>query len=106
MAHERIHFLSRPPDEAQFGEEFARDKIGTTQISLQAPNNARHSAASEREPEYWIVNPQNETITVLQLVGYAYKEAGRYHRGESARSVLRPKFVVAVDAVFDAAKSK
>ena len=62
--------------------------------------------AEGRIPEYWIVNPQNETITVLQLVGDAYKEAGCYRRGESACSVLRPEFGVAVNAVFDSAKSK
>jgi Uma2 family endonuclease len=62
--------------------------------------------AEGRIPEYWIVNPQNETITVLQLVGDAYKEAGCYRRGELAYSVLRPEFGVAVNTVFDAAKSK
>ena len=62
--------------------------------------------AEGQVPEYWIVNPQNETITVLQLVGDAYKEAGCYKRGESANSVLRPEFALSVDPVFDAAKSK
>jgi Uma2 family endonuclease len=62
--------------------------------------------AEGRIPEYWIINPLTETITVLHLVGDAYQEAGVYHRCESARAVLDAKFTVAVDAVFDAAKKK
>jgi Uma2 family endonuclease len=52
--------------------------------------------------EYWIVNPQTETITVLRLRGDAYEEAGTYRRGESAASVLLDGFSVGASAVFDA----
>ena len=62
----------------------------------------RGDYAEARVPEYWIVNPQTETITVLHLRGDAYEEAGAYRRGESATSVLLPEFSVAVSAVFDA----
>ena len=48
----------------------------------------RGDYAEGRVPEYWIVNPQTETITVLRLNGEAYEEAGIYRRGESAASVL------------------
>jgi Uma2 family endonuclease len=54
-------------------------------------------------PEYWLVNPQAEAITVLSLRGNAYEEAGVYRRGESAESVALAGFSVAVAAVFDAA---
>ena len=53
-------------------------------------------------PEYWIVNPQSETITVLRLSGDAYEEAGIYRRGDSAASELLAGFSIAVAAVFDA----
>ena len=53
-------------------------------------------------PEYWIVNPKTETITVLRLQGEVYEEAGVYKRGESASSVLLANFSVAVASVFDA----
>jgi len=66
----------------------------------------RADYAEAKVPEYWIVNPQNETISVLQLHGDAYDEAGSYRRGELAHSVLRPEFSVAVAAVFDAARSQ
>ena len=62
----------------------------------------RGDYAEARVPEYWIVNPQSDTIMVLRLQGDFYEEAGIYRRGQSAASVLMPEFSVAVDAVFDA----
>jgi Uma2 family endonuclease len=62
----------------------------------------RGDYAEGRVPEYWIVNPKTETITVLRLSGDVYEEAGIYKRGESASSVLLAGFSVAVAAVFDA----
>ncbi len=53
-------------------------------------------------PEYWIVNPQTETITVLRLREGVYDEAGVHRRGASAASAAMPDFSVAVAAVFDA----
>ncbi len=38
--------------------------------------------------EYWIINPQDESVTVLRLDGMQYIEAGVYRRGASASSVL------------------
>jgi Uma2 family endonuclease len=58
--------------------------------------------AEAHVPEYWIVNPLTDTITVLRLRGDAYEEAGIYRRGQSAASVLQPDFTVAVDSVFNA----
>jgi Uma2 family endonuclease len=62
----------------------------------------RGDYAEGRVPEYWIVNPQSQTITVLALSGEAYVEAGVYGRGQTAASVSLPDFSVAVSAVFDA----
>src|SRR5262245_34892524 len=53
-------------------------------------------------PEYWIVNPTDETITVLTLDGDNYGEHGLFRRGESAASALLDGFAVPVDEVFDA----
>jgi Uma2 family endonuclease len=66
----------------------------------------RSDYAEARVPEYWIVNPQNETITILNLRDNAYEVAGCYRRGELAQSVLRPEFSVGVAAVLDAASGK
>ena len=61
----------------------------------------RGDYAEARVPEYWIVNPLTETITILRLRGNAYEEAGVFQRGQSATSVLLPDFSVAVHQVFD-----
>ena len=53
-------------------------------------------------PEYWIVNPLNETISVLVLDGAAYAEHGVFQRGERATSQLLAGFSVSVDETFDA----
>jgi Uma2 family endonuclease len=66
----------------------------------------RGDYAEARVPEYWTVNPQTQTITVLRLIGHAYQEAGVYRRGQSATSVLKPEFSVIVDQVFDSARAQ
>lgn len=53
-------------------------------------------------PEYWIVDPQAETITVLHLDGAHYAEHGVFGRGTTASSVLFADFSVSVDTVLDA----
>jgi Uma2 family endonuclease len=53
-------------------------------------------------PEYWIVNPLNQTITVLALQGDAYVEHGVFARGALATSALLSGFTVDVSAAFDA----
>src|SRR5262249_25206047 len=63
----------------------------------------RTDYAEARVPEYWIVNPLTESISVYRLQGDAYVETGVYHRGEAAASVLLPEFSVAVAEVFNAA---
>ncbi len=61
----------------------------------------RNDYAEGRVPEYWIVNPQTETIMVLRLRGDAYEEAGTYRRGDMATSELLAGFSVDVSAMFD-----
>ncbi|MEI6777921.1 MAG: Uma2 family endonuclease [Chloroflexales bacterium] len=53
-------------------------------------------------PEYWIVNPEAETITVLMLQGEAYATHGVFRRSETAGSLLLEGFSVDVNAVLDA----
>ncbi len=53
-------------------------------------------------PEYWIVNPLNETITVLALEEQAYALHGIFHRGQRAISKLLNGFGIEVDEIFDA----
>jgi len=62
----------------------------------------RHEYAENGVLEYWIVNPQDETITVLKLDKGAYVEHGVFRRGNTATSVVLAGFTVDVNAVFDA----
>ncbi len=49
-------------------------------------------------PEYWIVDPEEETITVLTLKSRqkTYAEFGRFRKGDHAASNLLPGFTVDV----------
>ena len=66
----------------------------------------RGDYAEARVSEYWIVNPQSASITVLRLKDSGYEEAGTYRRGESATSLLVPNFSLDVGAVFDSIRAK
>ncbi len=62
----------------------------------------RTDYAEGRIPEYWIVHPEEETITVLRLEQTEYEEHGVFRRGQTATSVLLQGFAVAVSDVLDA----
>lgn len=66
----------------------------------------RREYAEAGIPEYWIVNPFDETITVLTSgndpTATRYAEHSIFGRGQRATSPLLAGFGVAVDAVFDA----
>ena len=53
-------------------------------------------------PEYWIVDPEDESITVLRLENDSYTEHGLFHRGETATSALLSSFMLPVTDVLDA----
>ena len=76
-------------------------------VSPDAPGRDLHvkreDYAEARIPEYWIVNPIDETITVLTLAGDAYTEHGVFRRGRQAESKCLDGFTVSVAEVFDAA---
>lgn len=61
----------------------------------------RTDYAEARIPEYWIVDPGTETITVLRLVGAEYAEHGVFRRGDQATSVLIADFAVPVATILD-----
>ena len=78
-------------------------------MEIVSPDNPKRDTVTKRAdyalaqiPEYWIVNPLEETLTVLTLDGAAYAEHGVFARGTTATSVLISGFSVSVDAVLDA----
>lgn len=62
----------------------------------------RGDYAAAAIPEYWIVDPRAETITVLRLEDGRYVEHGVFERGARAASALLEGFTVEIDAVFSA----
>jgi Uma2 family endonuclease len=50
--------------------------------------------------EYWIIDPEPETVEVLALVNGRYELVHRRHHGEKAASRLLPGFEVSVDYLF------
>lgn len=62
----------------------------------------RREYAQAGIPEYWLVNPLDETITVFTLPENTpiYDIHGVYDRSSVAESVLLPGFTVDVDACF------
>ena len=78
-------------------------------IEVVSPGDPRRDLVTKRReyalagiPEYWIVNPQTETLTVLRLEDTTYVEHGVWTRGATATSSLLAGFAVAVDDVLDA----
>ena len=78
-------------------------------VEIVSPDDVERDTVVKRQdyaaagiPEYWIINPLDATLTVLQLVGQAYVVHGVFQRGDLATSRLLPDFTVPVDAVMDA----
>ena len=73
-------------------------------VSPDDPNRdwitKRTDYAEIRIPEYWIVDPRVEAITVLTLEGSAYTEHGAFGLGANATSLLLPGFAVDVRTLF------
>ncbi len=62
--------------------------------------------AKAKIPEYWIIDPESETIAVLTLSGRTYKVHGTFKPGDEATSKLLKGFKVAVRNVFAAGEGK
>ena len=79
-------------------------------MEVVAPEYRRHDLETKRRkyaqagiPEYWIVDPEEEQITVLTLEGQKYAVHGVFKRGMVTKSALLAGFEVAVDEVWAAA---
>jgi Uma2 family endonuclease len=78
-------------------------------VEVVSPDKPERDLFSKRQdyaaagvPEYWIVDPSNETILVLVLNKKRYRRLGSFARGTVARSSLLQGFQLSVDQVFDA----
>ncbi|GAB4212543.1 MAG: Uma2 family endonuclease [Roseiflexaceae bacterium] len=78
-------------------------------VEIVSPDDPERDTVTKRAdyaeagiPEYWIVHPDEETITVLALAEGRYVEHGVFRRGQRAVSVLLAGFSIDVNAVLDA----
>jgi Uma2 family endonuclease len=76
-------------------------------VEVTSPFHRRRDRIDKRDlyalhgiPEYWLVDPEAQTVEVLALVRGEYRLDGRYSGGEHARSVLLPGFELDVAAMF------
>ena len=102
--------LVRDARDARSGERFW--KGADVVMEIVSPDNPERDLVNKRDdyaeagiPEYWIVDPGTEAVTVLALEGPRYVEHGVYERGARAGSPVLPGFEVEVGDVFDAAGS-
>jgi Uma2 family endonuclease len=80
-------------------------------VEIVSPDHRAHDWEVKRReyaqagiPEYWIVDPQAKTVTVLTLAGASYLVHGGYSNGMTAESALLMGFQVNVDDIWRAAR--
>lgn len=101
LRHERIPQDDVPPDGADLVVEIVSEGTRNRDRDLNI-KRLEYSAAGI--PEYWIVDPVAQTITVLSLTEGDYRVHVEAGLGMQATSVLLPGFQVDVTAAFAAAR--
>jgi Uma2 family endonuclease len=102
----KTEHLARCLDDAWLGADLVMEIVSEDSRSRKRDLERKRADYAEGNiPEYWIVDPLAERITVLVLEGTAYQAHGEFGRGQHAASVLLPGFVVDVSAALDAGKN-
>jgi len=77
-------------------------------VEVASPSNKRTDTEDKRKeyalalvPEYWIINPVDGYVLVLELAGNDYQEIGRYEGNELISSKLFPSLKVTAAALLD-----
>ena len=93
----------KPPEGVDLAIEVVSPGSGNRERDLV---DKRRDYAKAGVREYWIVDPEEKTITVLALSGKSFKVHGVFKDGEDATSKLLKGFKVAVSDVFAAGEGK
>ncbi len=85
------------------GADLVMEIVSPDRRSVQRDTkDKRRAYAKAKIPEYWIVDPQKKTTTVLTLGTRAYKVHGKFKPGDQATSKLLSGFQVDVTKAFAA----
>lgn len=103
LSNQKIPEEDVPPDGAELVIEVVNEGLENRRRDLE---QKREEYAGAGIPEYWIVDPEFETISVLTLIDGTYVLHGEFRPSRLATSVLLPGFEVDVGAAFAAAKSR
>jgi Uma2 family endonuclease len=97
---------------SRIGEEFWLAAGLVMEVVSHDPDGRRRDLMTKRReyarariPEYWIVDPQTETITVLRLTAQRYAVHGLFAKREQATSHLLASLAVDVTAAFAEARA-
>ena len=96
---ERLKDLRKQPDGADLVMEVVSPGEESRERDLKTK---REEYAKAGIAEYWIVDPELKTVTVLTLDGDTYKVHGEFQPGATADSVLLPGLKIDVTATFAA----
>lgn len=98
----RLSSPHAPPQGADLVMEIVSEGSENRKRDLETK---RQEYAQAGIAEYWIIDPQEQRITVLTLDGPTYRVHGEFIPGQQATSVLLPGFTVAVAEVFAAGQN-
>jgi Uma2 family endonuclease len=103
LAHHRLKNKRKAPDGADLAVEIVSPGEDARERDLKTK---RREYAKAGIQEYWIVDPELKSITVLTLSGKRYRVHGAFNCGDDATSKLLSGFRVAVSEVLAAGEGK
>ena len=101
LRHDRQVEGDKPPNGADLVIEILSPGATNRERDLVAKRN---DYAQAGVAEYWIVDPDEQTVIVLSLDGQSYRTHGEFQPGAVATSPLLPKFQVDVTELFESAQ--
>ena len=105
---ERLQPLARAGNRAQpDGADLVMEVVSEGSQNRERDLDVKRSEyARAGIAEYWIVDPERRTISVLALEGDTYRIAGEYDTTQSATSVLLAGFSISVQDAFLAGEAE